>query len=137
MEAPPGFDIPDGMVLCLIKAVYGMKQGGCVWYDEIREKLGTMGYLHTKVDHAVFTYGGGDASIITLYVDDITMVARDLETIHRDKEDLRKSYEMTDLGDLSWILGMHVTRDRSEGWISISQSKYSNDVLERFGKGSS
>jgi hypothetical protein len=78
MEAPPGFDIPDGMVLCLIKAVYGMKQGGCVWYDEIREKLGTMGYLHTKVDHAVFTCGGGNASIIALYVDDITMVARNL-----------------------------------------------------------
>jgi hypothetical protein len=137
MEVPPGFDIPDGMVLRLIKAVYGTKQGGRIWYDKIREKLGMMGYLHTEADHAVFTHGGGDASIITLYVDDITMVARDLETIHQDKEDLRKSYEMTDLGDLSWILGMHVTQDRSEGWISISQSKYSDDILERFGKGSS
>jgi hypothetical protein len=28
MEAPPGFDVPDGMVLRLIKAVYGTKQGG-------------------------------------------------------------------------------------------------------------
>jgi Reverse transcriptase (RNA-dependent DNA polymerase) len=137
MEAPLGFDIPNGMVLCLIKAVYGTKQGGRVWYDEIREKLRTMGYQRTKADHAVFTRGGGNASIITLYVDDITMVASDLETINQDKEDLRKSYEMTDLGNLSWILGMHVTWDRSKGWISISQEKYSDDVLERFGKESS
>ena len=28
MEAPPSFEIPAGMVLCLIKAVYGTKQGG-------------------------------------------------------------------------------------------------------------
>ena len=28
MEAPPGFNVPEGMVLCLIKAVYGTKQGG-------------------------------------------------------------------------------------------------------------
>ena len=28
MEAPPGFDVPEGMVLHLIKAVYGTKQGG-------------------------------------------------------------------------------------------------------------
>jgi Reverse transcriptase (RNA-dependent DNA polymerase) len=28
MEAPLGFDVPDGMVLRLIKAVYGTKQGG-------------------------------------------------------------------------------------------------------------
>ena len=30
MEPPPGFDIPDGMVLRLVKAVYGTKQGGRV-----------------------------------------------------------------------------------------------------------
>jgi hypothetical protein len=28
IEAPPGFDVPDGMVLRLIKVVYGTKQGG-------------------------------------------------------------------------------------------------------------
>jgi hypothetical protein len=37
------------------------------------------------------------------------MVARDIEEINQDKEYLRKSYEMTDFGDLSWFLGMHVT----------------------------
>ena len=30
MSPPPGFNIPDGMVLRLIKAVYGTKQGGHV-----------------------------------------------------------------------------------------------------------
>jgi hypothetical protein len=54
MEPPPSFDVPDGMVLRLVKAVYGTKQGGRVWYEEIREKLGTMGYQHTEADHAVF-----------------------------------------------------------------------------------
>jgi hypothetical protein len=44
MEAPPGFDIPDSMVLRLVKAVYGTKQGGRVWYEEIRDTLATMGY---------------------------------------------------------------------------------------------
>ena len=28
MAPPHGFDIPDGMVLKLVKAVYGTKQGG-------------------------------------------------------------------------------------------------------------
>jgi hypothetical protein len=28
MEPPPGFNIPEGMVLKLNKAVYGTKQGG-------------------------------------------------------------------------------------------------------------
>jgi hypothetical protein len=53
MEPPPSFDVPDSMVLHLVKAVYGTKQGGRVWYEEIREKLGTMGYQCTEADHAV------------------------------------------------------------------------------------
>ena len=39
MEAPPSLDVPEGMVLHLIKAVYGTKQGGQVWYDDIRSSL--------------------------------------------------------------------------------------------------
>jgi Reverse transcriptase (RNA-dependent DNA polymerase) len=30
MAPPPGFNTPDGMVLRLKKAIYGIKQGGCV-----------------------------------------------------------------------------------------------------------
>jgi hypothetical protein len=135
MEAPPGFEIPAGMVLRLVKAVYGTKQGGRVWYEEIRDKLGFMGYQHTEADHAVFTRThNGALSIIALYVDDITMASKDIETINQDKAALRESYEMTDLSDISWILGMHVTRDRDAGWIAISQQKYIEETLERFGK---
>jgi hypothetical protein len=118
MAPPPGFDIPDGMVLRLIKAVYGTKQGGRVWYEEISATLGAMGYQRTEADHAVYTRDEGDAlSILALYVDDITMVTKSTATIDRDKAALKRAYEMTDLGEISWILGMHVSRDRAAGWM--------------------
>jgi len=41
---------------------------------------------------------------------------------------------MTDLGEISWILGIHVMQDREEGWIVLSQQKYLEEVLERFDK---
>src|SRR6266702_6193689 len=44
MKPPPGLDIPEGMVLKLVKAVYGTKQGGRVGYENIRETLKMMGY---------------------------------------------------------------------------------------------
>ena len=135
MAPPPGLNVPEGMVLRLIKAVYGTKQGGHVWYEEISGTLGSMGYTRTDADHAVFTCGvGSTLSIIALYVDDITMVASNLETINQDKWALTRVYEMTDLGELSWILGMHVVHDRQAGWISLSQEKYSLEVLNRFNK---
>jgi hypothetical protein len=76
----------------------------------------------------------GALSILTLYIDDITMACKSLEVINQDKEELKKHYEMTDLGEIAWILGVHVTRDRCAGWIALSQEKYSLEVLERFGK---
>ena len=44
MEPPPGFNIPEGIVLKLNKAVYGTKRGGHVWYKNIKAGLERMGY---------------------------------------------------------------------------------------------
>ncbi|SRR6266851_3642416 len=35
MEAPPGFEIPEGHVLKLKKGVYSTKQGGHIWYEDM------------------------------------------------------------------------------------------------------
>ena len=72
--------------------------------------------------------------IIMLYVDDITMVASNLATIDRDKQALCRTYEMTNLGELSWILGMHIICNHITGSISLSQEKYSLEILARFNK---
>ena len=36
MKPPPGLHVLEGMVLKLMKAVYGTKQGGHIWYENIR-----------------------------------------------------------------------------------------------------
>ena len=114
MSPPPGFDISDGMVFRLIKAIYGTKQGGCVWYENIKARLISMVYHNTQANHAVFTRSANPHfSIIALYVDDITMASTSLQEIKRDKALLCQQYEMTDLGDLTWILGMHVMCDQT------------------------
>ena len=58
----------------------------------------------------------------------------DSDDVHKDKETLKKKYHMTDLGEISWILSIHVTQDHKEGWITLSQQKYLEEVLERFDK---
>jgi hypothetical protein len=135
MEPPPGFDVPEGMVLHLIKAVYSTKQGGRVWYLDVKETLEEMGYVRTSADHAVFIcYRDGIVSIIIIYVDNFGIASNSLESIEKDKEELKKRYQMTDLGEINWILGVHVTRNREAGTITLSQEKYIEDVLRHFKK---
>ena len=48
------------------------------------------------------------------------------------KEELRSSYEIKDLGEAKYILGMKIERT-DDGSIKLSQRTYSEHVLERFG----
>jgi len=79
MEAPPGFKIPDGHVLKLKKGGYGTKQGGHIWYEDMRGTLSELGYTRTEVDHTVFVRPlDGIPDIITLYMDDMGLILESL-----------------------------------------------------------
>jgi hypothetical protein len=86
----------------LKKAVYSAKQGGRVWYENIRKQLLTMGYMPLQADHAVFIcICGENFSVLVLYVDDITIATNSMEDFLKDKEDLDKYYQMTHLSNIS------------------------------------
>ena len=42
-------------------------------------------------------------------------------------------FSMMDIGDVSLVLGMGVTRDREKGTVTITQEKYTKPLLERYG----
>ena len=42
----------------------------------------------------------------------------------------------TDMGDMSLVLGMGVTRDREKGTVTITQERYTNSLLKRYGMAS-
>ena len=93
MEAPPSFDIPEGHILWLKKGVYGMKQGGHIWYINFSGTLAKLGYTRTEADHAVFMRTSSSfPNIITTYVDDMGLISKSLERINQDKEALQKHY---------------------------------------------
>jgi hypothetical protein len=49
------------------------------------------------------------------------------------KAKLGERFKIKDLGDLSQLLGMHITRDRSARTISLDQSKYLRDIVAKYG----
>ena len=40
---------------------------------------------------------------------------------------------MSDLGDVSLVLGVGVTRDREKGTATITQEKYTKSLLQQYG----
>jgi hypothetical protein len=135
MEVPPSFDIPDSHVLWLKKGVYGTKQGGRVWYINFSGTLSTLSYTPTQADHAIFVCKSPNnfPDVISTYVDDMGLISESLERINQDKEALKQHYQMTDLDEMGWILGICVTHDCEKHTISLCQQKFINDTLERYG----
>jgi hypothetical protein len=71
--------------------------------------------------------------MIIFYVDDILAASNDATWLTSFKAQLNARFKIKDLGDLSQLMGMHITRDRSARTISLDQSKYLRDILAKYG----
>jgi hypothetical protein len=81
----------------------------------------------------VFIKGeGNESSIVAAAVDDLTIVANTMGEINEIKDHLRSNFEMTDLGEVSWLLGLDIQRDRTMHTISIGQQAFIDTILARF-----
>ena len=72
-------------------------------------------------------------AILTLYVDDILLLGNKKQLLGKLKKQLMDRLEMTDLEDVSKVLGMNVMRDRENRTITIDQKEYTENILERYG----
>ncbi|XP_039128913.1 uncharacterized mitochondrial protein AtMg00810-like [Dioscorea cayenensis subsp. rotundata] len=69
----------------------------------------------------------GDVLLISLYVDDIIYTSSSSVLLAQFKIDMMNTFKMTDLGLMSYFLGIEV-KQNSEGFF-ISQQKYIEDLL--------
>ena len=91
-----------------------------------------MGFATSKSDSSLFVRQGqhGPVSIL-LYVDDLVITSADRDEIDHVKSQLAALFDMKDLGDLHYFLGIEVFRTL-EG-ILISQWHYVLSMLFKFG----
>lgn len=68
--------------------------------------------------------------IAILCVDDLIMLANNMEKIDWMKSILEKEYEMSDLKELYYCLEVEFISDHGNKTITISQSKYIEEVLK-------
>ena len=69
---------------------------------------------------------------LVLYVDDILLTTNYKGLLHEVKQFLSENFDMKDMGDATYVIGIKIHRDRFQGFLSLSQETYTNKVLERF-----
>ena len=71
--------------------------------------------------------------MLALYVDDVLVTGGSNEAIDKVRNTLMIELSISDLGDVSITLDIHINRDFEAGTISLSQEKYVEAILKRFG----
>ena len=80
-----------------------------------------MGFIENKVDRCIYLKISGSKFIFfILYVDDILLASDDLGMLHEVKQLLSSHFEMKDLENASFVLGIEIHRDRSQNFLGLS-----------------
>lgn len=132
MEQPEGFNDGSGRVIQLNYSLYGLVQAGHNWNDTLNNWITSLGISRSKSDPCLYTkVQDGKTLLLTIHVDDL-IYCGESSMVKWFKTQIDKRFKATHDGNLSWILGMKVERDRAKGELKISQERHINDILEKF-----
>ena len=103
------------------------------WYLELCNSLKELrlscahsdwGMLYAHIRH--------DILILASHVDNCTVTRNSRELMGLFKDEIQAKYKITDLGPVSWVLGMKVVRDCVARTISLSQEPYINAIVTKY-----
>lgn len=133
VEQPEGFQVKgqEEKVYLLKKALYGLKQAPRAWYSRIDEHLQSLGFVKSPSEATLYVKGtDANLIVVSVYVDDLLVTGSNEKLVKEFKAEMLKVFEMTDLGLMSYFLGMEVKQDHDG--VFISQKKYAKEILNKF-----
>lgn len=134
MLQPKGYNDGTGRVCKLLKSLYGLKQSSRVWNEKLNTVLLSTGLQRSSMDRCVY-YMINEKQILILivYVDDFLIFSNDKQQEQQIVDTLMGNFKMKDLGPVSSVLGVRITRDEKKNSITIDQEGYILKILQKFG----
>ena len=137
MVQPEGFRVKGegkDLVCKLKRSLYGLKQSPRVWNKTFDKFLLGLGFVRCLGDEATYVKGIGKSQVyLGVYIDDLLVMSEVSNSVMEVKQALAAKFEMADLGEVSTILGIRVTRDKELGTLCLDQTQYVGQVLAKFG----
>ena len=131
MAQPPDYDNGTGQVCLLLRPLYGLKQAGRAWNEELNQKFLEIGFNWLFSDQCVYIcHQDHELALASVHIDDITILGSDTSAIKWTKTDLEKYFTITDLGEAKQVVGLELERNLEEGTLKILQEQYIKNILE-------
>jgi len=112
--------------------LYGLKQTFRAWSDKIGEYLVTSGFQTSNADFSLYVKNTNHGIVvIVIYVDDLIITGDSDVDISDLKKLLKQKFEMKDLGELRYFLGIEVIQSPKGIW--LLQRQYALNKLSKYG----
>jgi capsid portal protein len=119
MTQAKGFDMKgkEHMACHMKKSIYGLKQAPRQWYLKFDEIIINFGFKENEEDNCIYAkFKNGKFIFLILYVDDILLASSDVNLLQEMKVFLSSNFDMKDLGEASFVLGIEIHQDRRKGY---------------------
>ena len=132
MRQPEGYSDGTNRICHLKKTIYGLKQSGREWNNNLNEGLQSLGFTQLLSDSCAYIRRHGkDFEILTAWVDDLLLFTTSEEGMRALKAQIAEHWGVTDLGEPSKIIGIEILRASDS--ISITQRQYIETILRKEG----
>ena len=134
MKQPEGYveEGKEGLVCKLRRSIYGLKQSPRCWNVALDSQLKRMGFTQTTGDPCLYVSTEGEPFIVAVYVDDVLLAGKSDRRIKEVKCALSSQFNVKDMGELKYFLGVKVVQDIPGGTIWMGQPSYTETVLREF-----
>ena len=135
MVQPEGFIAKnqEHMVCKLKRTIYGLKQACRSWNIRFDQAIKSFGFEQNLDEPCVYKrHQDKVVMFIVFYVIDILLIRNDIGVMSSIKVWLSSQFDMKDLGEANFILGIKLWRDYKNKMLSLSQAGYIDKVLEWF-----
>ena len=126
MHQPEGFVTKgqEHLVCKLKRSIYGLKQSPRCWNSALHCQLKAMGFAQTTSDPCLYVSTEGELFVIAVYVDDIVLAGRSDRKMSEVKKALATRFDVKDMGELHYFLGVKIIQDQKAGKVWIGQPAY-------------
>jgi hypothetical protein len=127
---PDGYE-RRGWILKLVRALYGLRRSPLLWQKDLVTTFQQLGLTQGKEDPCICT---NDWAVVFFFVDDIVLLYRKQDQPAADQliRSLKARYQMKDLGNLQWFLGIRIIRNREARKLWLCQDSYIENITAKF-----
>ena len=123
----------EHMVCKLKRSIYGLKQASRSWNISFDQAIKSFCFEQNLDEPCVYKrHRDKVVMFLMIYVDDILLIRNDVRIMSSIKIWLSSQFDIKDLGEANFILGIKLWQDHKNKMLGLSQTGYIDKVLKRF-----